>query len=253
MSELSALKPINGTRNAWNYFFDQVSDYQLSEVYKSRNVTLSDGNRISDSTNWLRNRNTELVKSPEKLKVVGELINKYIKINQHTENYFESLKRSINWVPEDTLGIFVRGTIFFGNLQFPLNAKVDFDNLVSEIRNFLSQSSFKNIYICTEDYRIYLKLCKVLKNYNVLASIRFDPNMTVDDWLKKQKTTNIGGLSNIGYFDTRTYLAEILLLSECNNFIGTFSNSTVFAIARNLEKGKHKSLILSDGVYTIKN
>ena len=252
MSELSALQPINGTRNAWNYFFDQVSDYQLSEVYKSRNVTLSDGNRISASTKWLMNRNTELVKSSEKMSEVSNLINKYINLNEPTTEYLENLKSKLSWVGDDTLGIFVRGSVYYNNIQFPINTIVDFELFTSEVNIFLAQNNFKNIYICTEDFRTYLKLCEIFSNYNILPSIRFDTKVSVEKWIKKQKITNIGGLANIGYYNTRTYLTEILLLSECNNFIGTFSNATVFAIAKSFFGGGNKSLILPDGTIKFK-
>lgn len=253
MSELSDTKPVNGTRNAWKYFFDQVSDYDLAEVYRSRNVILSDGNRISESTNWLRNRGTELVKSPEKISIAANLIDKYIKLNEPTMNYLNDIKSSISWEGEDTLGIFVRGSIYFNNIQFPSNTKVDFEALVNEIQIFLTKNTFKSIFLCTEDYRVYLKLCEIFKDYNIVPSIRFDPSISVSEWIKNQKITNIGGLANIGYTDTQIYLAEILLLSECTNFIGTFSNSTVFAVAKSLRKRGNKALILSDGIYDFKN
>lgn len=249
MSELSSLKPINGTRNAWNYFFDNVSDYKLSEVYRSKNVLLSDGNRISQSTSWLRNRDTELIRNTEKMVVVGDLINKYIKLNKQTEVYLDKLKADLSWSGEETLGIFVRGSVYYNKIQFPENAIVQFDKLVNEIKDFMKKKSFKKIYICTEDFRVYLELCEIFKNFNILTSIRFDTSLTVKEWINTQRITNIGGNLNMGFNNTRTYLAEIFLLSECTNFVGTFSNATTFAIAKSLRNGGNKKLILAGEVY----
>lgn len=36
-------EPVNGTCNAWEYYFKQVSPYSLEEVYSSRNVLFGDG------------------------------------------------------------------------------------------------------------------------------------------------------------------------------------------------------------------
>ncbi len=33
--------PVNGTKNAWEYYFEQPCGYSLEEVYKSKNVRLS--------------------------------------------------------------------------------------------------------------------------------------------------------------------------------------------------------------------
>ena len=43
-------KKINGTKNAWEYYFEPVSKYSLNEVYKSQNVFITSdkfGNRMS--------------------------------------------------------------------------------------------------------------------------------------------------------------------------------------------------------------
>jgi hypothetical protein len=249
MSELSSLRPINGTRNAWNYFFENVSEYNLSEVYRSKNVILSDGNRISQSTSWLRNRDTELLKNTEKMVIVGDLINKYIRLNKQTGAYLEKLKADLSWSGEETLGIFVRGSVYYNSIQFPKNTIINFDILVKEIKDFLEKKSFKQIYICTEDFRVYLKLYEIFKNFNILTSIRFEPSLTVKEWINTQNITNIGGNLNMGFHNTRTYLAEILLLSECANFVGTFSNATTFALAKGLRNGGNKRLILANKVY----
>jgi len=249
MSELSALRPINGTRNAWNYFFENVSGYKLSEVYRSKNVILSDGNRISQSTNWLRNRDTELLQNTEKMVIVGDLINKYIKLNKETEIYLEKLKTDLSWSGQDTLGIFVRGSVYYNNIQFPKNTIVNFETLVKEIKDFLEKKTFKHIYISTEDFRVYLELCEIFKGFNILPSIRFKTDITVNEWVRNQSITNIGGIQKMGFFNTRTYLAEILLLSECTNFVGTFSNATIFALAKSFRTGGNKRLILANEVY----
>jgi hypothetical protein len=247
MSEMNSLRTINGTRNSWNYFFEQVSKYDLHEVYKSKNVILSDGNRISVSTSWLRNRNTELIESPKKMELVGNLINKYINLNSTTRMFLEKTKHDLLWNGTNTLGIFVRGSVYHSNVQFPKNTIVEFDLLVKEIKNFLVRHEFDAIYICTEDLRVYLKLSQIFKKYKILPSIRFEQNLSVDNWIKQQKTTNIGGLYNVGFSGTKKYLAEIFLLSECTNFIGTFSNATTFVIAKSMTSGGNKRLLMANG------
>jgi hypothetical protein len=94
-----------------------------------------------------------------------------------------------------------------------------------------------------------MELYEIFKNFNILPSIRFDPNLTINEWITTQNITNIGGIQNMGFDNTRTYLAEILLLSECTNFVGTFSNATTFALAKSLRNGGNKRLVLANEVY----
>jgi hypothetical protein len=66
--------------------------------------------------------------------------------------------------------------------------------------------------------------------------------------LKSQVLTNIGGLKEMGFEKNRTYLTEAMLLSDCKNFIGTFSNATAFILAStDLTVGDHR-LVLQDKV-----
>jgi hypothetical protein len=249
MSELSSLKPINGSRNAWNYFFENVSNYTLAEVYKSKNVKLSDGNRISQSTSWLHNRDINLLKNTDNMLIVRDLIDKYIKLNTQTEEYLDKLKTELSWSGEETLGIFVRGSAYYRQIYFPENTIVDFNKLVTKIDDFLEKKSFNQIYICTEDFRVYLKLCEKFKNFKILRSIRFPPSLSEKEWTSNQSTTNVGGNLNMDFHNTRTYLAEIHLLSECANFIGTFSNASAFVLAKNFGNKGTRRLILPDEDY----
>jgi menaquinone-dependent protoporphyrinogen IX oxidase len=140
-------------------------------VYKNKNVILSNGNRISQNTSWLRNRVTELLKNTEKMVIVGDLINKYTRLNKQTGAYLEKLKANLPWSAEETLGIFVLGSVYYNSIQFPKNKVINFDILVKIIKDFLKKKSFKQIYICTEDFRVYLKLYEILKTSIFLRAL----------------------------------------------------------------------------------
>ena len=38
---------VNNTLNAWNYYFKNISNYKLSDIYRSKNVYFSDDKRIN--------------------------------------------------------------------------------------------------------------------------------------------------------------------------------------------------------------
>ena len=86
----------------------------------------------------------------------------------------------------------------------------------------------------------------------IIPSIRYDTKKKVMDWEASQKMTHVDGLVNMNYEKTLLYLAEINLLIDCVDFIGTFSNASAFVLAaRNLDLGDNY-LVLQDQSINIK-
>lgn len=253
MSELSSLKGVDGEKNAWCYFFKQVSEYSLGQVYQSKNVILSNASRISGGLDWLTNRDATLITNLQLLQQTHYIINQHIVLNEKTSRYIKEVKKNLNWTYEDTLGIFIRGAVYYENLQFPKEFVPPLDYFISEVRKMIISSQIKKIYISTEDLRIYKLISNEFKHIHVIPSLRYDFNITIDEWLKSQVLTNIGGLKEMGFEKNRTYLTEAMLLSDCKNFIGTFSNATAFILAStDLTVGDHR-LVLQDKVINFNN
>jgi hypothetical protein len=125
----------------------------------------------------------------------------------------------------------------------------NFDFFISEIKNILFKNkNIDKIFICTEDYRGYLALKKEFEDYEIIPSVRFRTNLSLDQWIKSQELTHDGGIL-MGFDKTLRYLTEVLLLSECEYFIGTPSNASAFVLARSdLDSGDHR-IILRDDVF----
>ena len=64
---------IDNTYNSWEYYFEKVSKFSLSEVYSSKNVILTDG-FIND----------EMAINYKSDKDIYKLYNKYIKIKKNS-------------------------------------------------------------------------------------------------------------------------------------------------------------------------
>jgi hypothetical protein len=247
VSELSSLKQINGTKNAWCYFFDQVSKHTLQEAYTSKNVILSDGTTIYGRDHWLSNRTTGMLQRQDLLRICGKLIKKYISTNSVTTSNLKVVKNNLKWDPKNTLGVFIRGTHYYHNLPFPNGTVPSMEFFIAEVKKFISEKSIENVYISTENYRVYYELKKELKVNNLIPSIRYNKKLDVNTWEKEQSLTYDYGI-RMGYEKTQNYLIEAILLAECDNFIGTFSNASVFAVAAsNLEVGDRR-IVMSDKV-----
>ena len=87
---------INKSLNAWTYYFKQVSQYNLEEVYKSKNVYFSNDRRIYKK---------EINEDKSLLKIYK----KYIHINYDHMKYFKKLKKKIFYNKGKILGIHIRG------------------------------------------------------------------------------------------------------------------------------------------------
>jgi hypothetical protein len=252
LREWSHRKKINGTRNAWCHFFNQVSNYSLEEVYKSKNVVLSDGSNILGRSHWLTNRKIEMATSPILLKDTKKLISSYLSLNEETSRHILATKKKLNWSPEETLGVFIRGTVYYSKTPMWEDRIPSLKFFISEVDKFLTKKQLKNIYIATEDYRIYLALQKRFSGNHILPSIRYNLDQSAEEWISLQKTTYDSGLI-MGYTKTLDYLSEMTLLSECTNFIGTLSNASAFVLAScNLDTGDHR-IVLKDKVVYLNN
>lgn len=249
MAELNSLKKINGTHNSWCYFFEQVSNHTLEEVYSSKNVILSDGVDILGRDHWLTMRTNQFILDREKLIKIKKLFSNHLFVNAPTLEFVENEKKIRNWESSSTLGIFIRGTNYYGSTTFLPENIPDFNFFVSEIKNILFKNkNIDKIFICTENYRVYLTLKKEFENYEIIPSIRFRTDLSLDEWVTSQELTHDGGIL-MGFDRTLRYLAEVLLLGECDYFIGTPSNASAFVLTRSdLDSGDHR-IILRDNVF----
>lgn len=252
MAELNESREINGTRNSWCYFFEQISPYSLVDVYKSKNVTLSDGHSILESDHWLSLKNPKLFSDAAYLEKIGDLIKKYLFMNEPTLNEYQNLKEELNWNSADFLGVFIRGTGYYEYIPGIEGKWTNFENLVNEIFKILRDNKLKQIYVSTEDFRIYQRLTQKLTSFSVVPSIRYRSDLNIQEWLSSQKLTYDNGILP-GYEATKKYVMEIYLLSECNNLIVTPSNASAFALANsNLSIGDHR-VVMHDRVIKLNN
>jgi hypothetical protein len=251
MAELNSLKKINGTYNSWCYFFQQVSNYTLEEVYSSKNVILSNGSTILGRDHWLTMRKNQFILDREKLARIKKLFSSHLFINAPTLKFIENEKKIRKWEPSSTLGIFIRGTNYYENLPFLAESIPSLDFFINETKSILFENkNIDKIFICTEDYRVYLRLKKEFEDYIDIPSVRFKTDLNLDEWIKSQEQLTHDGGILMGFDRTLEYLTEVLLLGECKYFIGTPSNASAFALTMSdLYSGVHR-VILSNKVFS---
>ena len=245
VDELSRVKKINGSRNAWEYFFKPLSSFSLKEVYQSQNVILSNGDSILLRGDALHGRN--LIGQVSSIKLLNGYFKEGVKINDPTKSQITQIKHDLRWDPDMTLGIFIRGTAYnkFLNLK---DFTVDIDFFIKTCKEMLIKHSLTKVYISTEDFSLYNKIKPNFLKSELVPSIRFASNLTLSDWVSSQKINRDGSIK-LGYKKTLLYLAEAKMLSECKYFVGSISNASIYILGNSdLETGekilvKHDHLI----------
>lgn len=94
-SVYAELEPINGTRNMWEYYFEQPA---------GRSVSAVGAESITNDGTWPEGYRYELSGSP----LYGEMWRQYVRLNTATQKYVESSRTALG-VDERTLAVHCRG------------------------------------------------------------------------------------------------------------------------------------------------
>jgi len=193
--------------NAWNYYFQNINQYKLSEVYKSKNVLFS--SNIFDKKKYFHlpeiNRNLKLKNEFKKIK------NKHINVNNNIKKKSEIfLKKFKNY---KILGIHLRGTSYKNapKHHFPIP-----DNLGIEIcKKLIQKYKYDKIFLITEELK-YLEKYKNIFGEKLIFydSFRSYKNDAFKIYPRKLHRYKLG----------EEILIETLILSNCDGIISNLTN-----------------------------
>ncbi len=216
----------NGTKNVWEYFFEQPFDektgrrYSLEEVYKSKNVVLSCG---ADNTMY----DDVLTMKEDVLQKRCEMT-KLIPFNSYMTSYIEDVKKQLDITSSNRLlGLCLRGTDMSTHISGHF-AQASVEEIVDNLKSTIKEYSLENIYVKTEEEETLNKVLKYFPEakYQVCERVRdYDVNKAVNIALVDKKISKAESL--------RDYLADIAILSECTVLTGGMNNGLLTAIIWN--------------------
>lgn len=205
-------KTINSTENAWEYYFNPVSPYNLDEVYESKNVFFCNGYYPSFMS-------CSITQVPE---LFDTVFNKYISLNDHVKKiYLYRKSKYLNRV----LGIHFRGQEqkIAPSHSFPPTEY----QMIKYTNNILSEYNINKIFIVTEEQR-YLDLYVKNFNNNVLYNNSFRTY--------QKNAYNIIPRDDHRYKLGLEVLLDALYLSDCSGLLCGDSNVSEFARFNNNNK-----------------
>ena len=208
-TKYNQIKNINNIENVWEIYFDQISNYNLPEVYKSKNVIIC-SNNFPVSLKDFRNKNLKKV-FEKKIKIKK-------KIKMETNKFYK--KHFFN--NNNVIGIHIRGTdqkITPGHHLPP----TIFD-IISIIEKKLKLNNKFKFFIITEEKK-YLDILKKKYKKKIFYFDSFRAN-SIEDFNKSKRSfhRNKLGLES---------LKEAIIFSYCKEIIFCNSNIPLFSILLN--------------------
>lgn len=227
---------INNTKNSWEYYFKPVSNYKLTEVYKSKNVVFCDP-RTSvkgyDLQNYRSNfrffNGFQFLDNRHK-----KIIDKYIKIKPEIIN--DAKKIYSNFKNKKILGICFRGSDSKKNAYQPHTPTKE--QMLYATNKLLNKYNFDKIFLCTED-QDYLQF--YIDNYSDYLIYNKNTPRTTDardlfDYPNKKHRYLVG----------RENLVDVLTLSKTHHMLFGVSNIPYTAMFLSSKKIPHS--IIDNGM-----
>ena len=211
------------TNNAWEYYFEQISNFSLKDVYKSKNIILTNRN-FYRSSGFLDSINED--------KELKNVFQKYILIKKNKLKVIHYLKKKL-FEKKKILGVHFRGTGYkIGRQPHPATIK----QMINRLNKILSKENYDKIFLVTEDLNNFKAIIAEFKDKVIYLnnSVRENNSNTAFDTYPRL---------NHRYKLGRDILIEACLLSYCDGYLDIRNNVREAAIAFNLNPNQKRYFI----------
>lgn len=206
------LGEINGTKNTWNYFFEEINKYDLEEVYNSKNVILS-GWTIDSILCDKKKKSFN-----EELNTLKTSIEKIYKVNPFLENIV--INKEKRYLTNNTLGLYLRGTDYTNLKPKGHYVQPSLSQVIKKINDFILNYKIDKILLVTEDLNIknYIADNVDIEVVYISKEVMFSKINYISESINKNDLLD----------NTIDYITNIILLSRCRYLISSITNATFF-------------------------
>lgn len=243
---------IDGTDNAFEYYFTQPTDVSLSDAYESKRVFFLELPHLSRIEYDLGNLNPDApagyVVNEEYLEKLAGVARKYLHLNKKTKFFFENSYRRVLLRGESrkkVLGVHVRGTDFALQWEGHPNMVTveDFFDAIDEVLD--GENDFQHIFLATDD------------NTRVEAfKERYGDRLSYYEDVHRGEGVRLAILDaldreNTHYLDGLEALRDMYTLARCDGLVAGLSQISISARIRRLaDYGPFEYMkILDKGLY----
>lgn len=217
-----------GIENAWEYYYEPLSEYTVKDVMESENVILG-----YDDPCYQIN-----VEEQYDLMRMAELYKKYIHIKSNVLKDLEKENKDILAVKESTLGVLYRGTdmVSLKLKKHPIQPSIE--ELINIVKQYMVDYKFSHIFLSTEDIDAVERF-KEEFGQSLLYTNQLRYTNTGSKWLADLQNNR----QSDRYLRGVEYLTTIELLSRCNSMVAGVSAGSVCALIMNDFKYEHYELL----------
>lgn len=202
--------PVNGSRNAWEYYFEQPCDYSLQEVYNSSDVTLS-GWKFFQHYGFRRKETIQLDFSM----LQAAPVKKYVMDIAREKVNADGISSMI--------GVLARGTDYIKLRPAGHTVAPDPEMISAKIDEALADFGSRRIFLATEDENMYSFF---REKYGEL--IYTTDNNLIRNYSGRDYVANSVDAKNKYKFGL-DYLVKMICLSECMCLIASDTSGSKFA------------------------
>ncbi len=242
---------INGTNNAWEYYWKQPSEYTLDEVYRSKNVVLGRMNIPNGYLPHLRTPKTGIKEYAKNIILKGSELAKIVEFNEITKKYIYDAQNRLFPKNKKIMGVAIRGTSYAKINAGHHAAQPSVSEMIELIKYYYEIWEMDYIFFTNEEEEtvelmkkefgeklIYLPRQRY-RNYHIYSDN--SPNPTNED-------LNPLYVSGNRYKTNLDYITEMALLSKCDCLLSALSNGIKAVLLWGGKNFEHVE-ILDKGVY----
>jgi hypothetical protein len=218
----SQRRSLNNTKNAWEYFFEPVSQIKIGEVDQYKNVIFSKGDRILPASP-LADLSLRFVLDSKILEKYHNLYIENIRLNKFAFDFINRVKEFIDW-DHNSIGVSYRGTYYVSNQPSGHAKQPTLPHLISRLENKREKYSNCRLFISTEDNAAKKEI--INSDFNSVYR-EFRDQSTLRKLISNHAPVSKQTIDALGY------LAEIYLLSECLTITSSIANGSASALVIN--------------------
>lgn len=213
---------IHGTKNSWEYYWEQPSKYSLKEVYESKNVILS----IRNTRDYGYIPSASI--KPPFNSYIKNLIrtcpkyNNKITFNKYTNKFIDDWQEKLFPKGEKILGVSIRGASYGVKNVSGHPKQPNIDELITTIRNILNDWKMNKIFFACESQSVVDKIKEEFgKQVIILPRLRY---VHIPGEIIEGEVYNPLYEEGHKYYSNLEYLTEMVLLSRCDSLLAGMSS-----------------------------
>lgn len=209
-------RTINGTQNAWEYYFTQPCNIKsIEEIMKKKNVLYS-GWSFKKRIKYI-NKDFITINDP----FIRDMMQNSISVQPYILDMADEYCAKF-FINKKILGVFIRGTDYISLKPKGHYIQPTIDSVLNIVDEFLNKHNPDNIFLVTEDYSYFSVFKEKYKDLIICSDNNF-----IKEYDNKSLVADV--LKDDPYSRGLNYLLRMILLTRCHFLVSSITNGSLFS------------------------